>query len=203
MNSYWNREADSELTLDLLCFSQIDFRFNICFKNLLFFAMSWLVHSIFSGIDYEFTFQSNIFTENSFGLNRFFHREFAINTLSAPRFHYYFPIWIHYLNSWYVLRIGFESGIFFENLLWIHSFRKFSKNSPPISFLHFECSLTLNIHSLWLFSQKSFTRDSEAKKFCFFVLSITYSYISGFTSHFFHFREIAKLSFSYYFMMTS
>ena len=155
MNSYWNREADSELTLDLLCFSQIDFRFNICFKNLLFFAMSWLVHSIFSGIDYEFTFQSNIFTENSFGLNRFFHREFAINTLSAPRFHYYFPIWIHYLNSWYVLRIGFESGIVFENSLWIDAFSQILYKFTT----YFSTSLWIffsRIHYLF----RDFTRNS-------------------------------------------
>ena len=122
MNSYWNREADSEFTLDLLCFSQIDFRFNICFKNLLFFAMSWLGILNHFGNWLWIHFSIKHFYGKFILLNRFFHREFAIIPLSAPRFHYYVPIWIHYLNSWYVLRIDFESGIVFENSLWIHSF---------------------------------------------------------------------------------
>ena len=44
-------------------------------------------------------------------------------------------------------------------------------------------------NSPWIkIGEKSFTRDSEAKKFCFLVLSITYWYISGVISRFFHFR---------------
>ena len=140
MNSYWNREADSEFTLDLLCFSQIDFRFNICFKNLLFFAMSWLGILNHFGNWLWIHFSIKHFYGKFILLNRFFHREFAIIPLSAPRFHYYVPIWIHYLNSWYVLRIDFESGIVFENSLWIHSF---SQILLYIHYLFFQFTLNL------------------------------------------------------------
>ena len=56
----------------------------------------------------------------SFGLNHLFHRAFTMNTLSASRFYYYFTIWIHHLNSWYVSRIDFEFSIVFANSLLIH-----------------------------------------------------------------------------------
>ena len=116
MNSYWNREADSEFTLDLLCFSQIDFRFNICFKNLLFFAMSLGILNLFGN-----------WLWIHFSIKHFYGKFIRIESIFSSRIRYKYTICsaisllFSNLNSWYVLRIGFESGIVFENSLWIHS----------------------------------------------------------------------------------
>jgi len=136
VNSLWIHHLFSEFIMNSISVSRINYFFGIWLGILIFFGNRLWIHF---WIKISYGIHS---TMNSFELNRFFHREFALNILSAPRFNYYFTIWIHYWNSWYVLRIGFKSGIVFDSSLWIDSFSQILyifttcfSNSPWIFYL--------------------------------------------------------------------
>ena len=118
MNSYWNREADSEFTLDLLCFSQIDFRFNICFKNLLFFAMSLGILNLFGN-----------WLWIHFSIKHFYGKFIRIESIFSSRIRYKYTI-CSAISLLFSNRNSLsEFMIRFAHWLWIrYRFREFIMN---------------------------------------------------------------------------